>query len=161
MEDVARILDKMMVGQGLNDYLAQGGDVGGFLARMIAVKYSSCKGLPSLVCRVTFLADLESAKLAIVSTTVIECKCSENGLTRPLLNLDDVPPPAGVNPMTDPNLNGQHRQDFVRAAWFRNVGSAYSQEHATRPATIGLVLSSSPIALLAWCVKFTFMKIEY
>lgn len=27
---------------------------------------------------------------------------------------------------------------------------AYALEHATRPATIGLVLSSSPLALLAW-----------
>ena len=30
------------------------------------------------------------------------------------------------------------------------TGMAYAQEHGTRPATIGLVLSSSPIALLAW-----------
>ena len=29
-------------------------------------------------------------------------------------------------------------------------GHAYAQEHGTRPATIGLVLSSSPIALLSW-----------
>ncbi|KAK3110831.1 hypothetical protein LTR53_014483 [Teratosphaeriaceae sp. CCFEE 6253] len=34
-------------------------------------------------------------------------------------------------------------------AW-RETGMAYGQEHATRPGTIGLVLSSSPLALLAW-----------
>lgn len=48
------------------------------------------------------------------------------------------------------NLNEQSRQGLERAAWFQSVASAYAQEHATRPATIGLVLSSSPIALLAW-----------
>lgn len=34
-------------------------------------------------------------------------------------------------------------------AWFRG-GTAYAQEHGTRPGTIGLALSSSPLALLAW-----------
>ncbi|KAJ4388752.1 hypothetical protein N0V93_006212 [Gnomoniopsis smithogilvyi] len=33
---------------------------------------------------------------------------------------------------------------------WRKVGMAYAMEHATRPSTIGLVLSSSPLALLAW-----------
>lgn len=33
---------------------------------------------------------------------------------------------------------------------FGTVGNAYAREHGTRPATIGLVLSSSPVALLAW-----------
>lgn len=28
--------------------------------------------------------------------------------------------------------------------------NAYAREHGTRPGTIGLVLSSSPVALLAW-----------
>jgi microsomal epoxide hydrolase len=27
---------------------------------------------------------------------------------------------------------------------------AYAKEHGTRPATIGLVLSSNPVAMLAW-----------
>ncbi|KAJ4988845.1 epoxide hydrolase 6 [Stagonosporopsis vannaccii] len=34
-------------------------------------------------------------------------------------------------------------------AW-RQTGSAYAQEHGTRPSTIGSVLSSNPLALLAW-----------
>jgi hypothetical protein len=33
---------------------------------------------------------------------------------------------------------------------FGNVGNAYARMHGTRPGTIGLVLSSSPVALLAW-----------
>jgi microsomal epoxide hydrolase len=33
---------------------------------------------------------------------------------------------------------------------FLEFGAAYSLEQATRPSTIGLVLGSSPLALLAW-----------
>ncbi|KAH2452152.1 hypothetical protein KXW63_005772 [Aspergillus fumigatus] len=36
---------------------------------------------------------------------------------------------------------------------FLTFGRPYAYEHATRPSTIGHVLSSSPIALLAWCGK--------
>ena len=39
---------------------------------------------------------------------------------------------------------------LARAQTWLQSGSAYAQEHATRPGTIGLVLSSSPLALLAW-----------
>lgn len=37
-----------------------------------------------------------------------------------------------------------------KAKNWRVTGIAYGLEHATRPATIGLVLSSSPLALLGW-----------
>lgn len=33
---------------------------------------------------------------------------------------------------------------------FGTLGNAYAREHGTRPSTIGLVLSASPISLLAW-----------
>ncbi|KXT13837.1 hypothetical protein AC579_41 [Pseudocercospora musae] len=33
---------------------------------------------------------------------------------------------------------------------FATLGNAYARHHGTRPATIGLVLSASPISLLAW-----------
>lgn len=39
---------------------------------------------------------------------------------------------------------------------FGTLGNAYARMHGTRPATIGLVLSSSPIALLAWSVPRRF-----
>lgn len=37
-----------------------------------------------------------------------------------------------------------------RAELFRATGMAYAMEQATRPSTIGLALSSSPLALLSW-----------
>ncbi|KAF4463305.1 epoxide hydrolase [Fusarium albosuccineum] len=37
-----------------------------------------------------------------------------------------------------------------RAKRFQATGTAYAMEHGTRPATIGLALSASPLGLLAW-----------
>lgn len=42
------------------------------------------------------------------------------------------------------------QKSLGRALWFNEVGKGYSLEHGTRTATIGHVLSSSPVALLAW-----------
>lgn len=48
------------------------------------------------------------------------------------------------------SLNERDKQGLKRGEDFMKMGSAYSLEHATRPATIGLALDSSPLALLAW-----------
>jgi microsomal epoxide hydrolase len=39
---------------------------------------------------------------------------------------------------------------LIRAKEFLRIGSAYAFEQATRPSTLGMVLSSNPLALLAW-----------
>lgn len=46
--------------------------------------------------------------------------------------------------------NEEEKKGIDRGEQFITVGSAYAQEHATRPATIGFVLASNPIALLSW-----------
>ena len=46
----------------------------------------------------------------------------------------------------------EDRIGMERSAQFKSFGSAYAIAHATRPATMGIVLSSSPLALLAWFV---------
>jgi microsomal epoxide hydrolase len=51
----------------------------------------------------------------------------------------------GSLPLEEPEKEGLERGDT-----FGKTGTAYALEHATRPATIGFVLSSSPLALLAW-----------
>jgi len=48
------------------------------------------------------------------------------------------------------SLDSQEIQGLKRLNAFNETGSAYALEHATRPSTIGIVLSSSPLALLAW-----------
>ena len=51
----------------------------------------------------------------------------------------------GTLPLDDGEKAGLDRGDM-----FGKTGTAYGLEHSTRPATIGFVLSSSPLALLAW-----------
>ncbi|KKY21714.1 putative epoxide hydrolase [Phaeomoniella chlamydospora] len=56
--------------------------------------------------------------------------------------------PEGAPEIASVPLNEQ--RGFARAKHFVSQGWAYGIEHGTRPATIGFVLQSSPIALLSW-----------
>ena len=63
------------------------------------------------------------------------------------VNLYQLPAPSNASslPISQTEKNG-----LDRAKAFTETGSAYAREHGTRTATIGLVLSSSPLALLTW-----------
>ncbi|KAF7365286.1 putative epoxide hydrolase [Mycena venus] len=58
--------------------------------------------------------------------------------------------------MTEPpnfdtsSLTASDNDILERRDWFLRSASAYAFEHATRPSTLSFVLSSSPLALLAW-----------
>lgn len=107
VEGIASVMDKLMVGLGFGDgYISQGGDVGSFITRVLAVKYKSCK----------------AAHLHLV--------IGASGPTEDLSEADAK----GVARIND----------------FATLGNAYARHHGTRPSTIGLVLSASPISLLAW-----------
>jgi microsomal epoxide hydrolase len=56
-------------------------------------------------------------------------------------------PPPDVDIST---LTPTEQAHLARVQKFMTHGSSYAQSHATVPSTIGLVLSSSPVALLAW-----------
>ncbi len=59
-------------------------------------------------------------------------------------------PVRGSKDMPMDGVNEVEMAGLARAqAWIQS-GMAYAQEHGTRPGTIGLVLSSSPLALLTW-----------
>lgn len=45
LEDSARILNQLMLNLGFDKYLAQGGDVGSFEARLLAQEYDACVGI--------------------------------------------------------------------------------------------------------------------
>ena len=47
-------------------------------------------------------------------------------------------------------MNALEKEALDRAMKWRTTGTAYAQEHGTRPSTIGNVLASNPLALLAW-----------
>jgi len=55
--------------------------------------------------------------------------------------------PEGVS---DEGLSDLEKRGLERFNRFLHSGKAYAEEHGTRPATIGHVLASSPLALLAW-----------
>ncbi|UCK58043.1 hypothetical protein AFCA_000910 [Aspergillus flavus] len=56
-------------------------------------------------------------------------------------------PPKGV---PEESLTASEKKGLGRRQEFLTSGLAYAFEHATRPSTIGHILSSSPLALLAW-----------
>lgn len=113
-QDMARIVDELMVGLGFGSgYVTQGGDIGSYVSRILAVNHEACKAV-----HLNFSIGTKPDKSA-----------SESSLP-------------------------EHEQKALeRSKEFIKTGSAYAFEHATRPATIGLVLSSSPIALLAWIAE--------
>ncbi|KAH6664192.1 Alpha/Beta hydrolase protein [Halenospora varia] len=107
--DVAEMMDALMVGLGFGGgYVAQGGDVGSKVARILGSRFEGCQGVHLNYC---YMPEPKS----------------------PIGTLDD-----------------QDRIAIARSAEFAKTGGAYGSEHATRPSTIGFVLSSNPIALLAW-----------
>lgn len=48
------------------------------------------------------------------------------------------------------DLDEQDQKGLARARAWSEWGQGYRLEHSTRPATIGAVLDSSPVAVLAW-----------
>lgn len=73
---------------------------------------------------------------------------TNNGSATIHLNFCIMPEPSALS--SDTSDNTLEQAGLERAEWFTKLGSAYALEHATRPSTIGLVLSSSPLALLVW-----------
>jgi microsomal epoxide hydrolase len=45
LQDTARIINQLMINLGFSKYLAQGGDVGSFEARIMAQEYDECVGI--------------------------------------------------------------------------------------------------------------------
>ena len=67
-----------------------------------------------------------------------------------LVNFCIVLDPPTSFPADAPVVSELEKKGLERAKWFERIGSAYALEHATRPSTIGLVLASAPLALVAW-----------
>jgi len=63
------------------------------------------------------------------------------------INLYQLPPPSNADSLP---ISETEKKGLDRGKAFKDSGSAYAMEHGTRTATIGLTLSSSPLALLSW-----------
>ena len=64
-----------------------------------------------------------------------------------------TPPLAPPDPATLDDLTEQERAALASLEHAAEWESGYSQEHATRPQTIGYALVDSPVALCAWIVE--------
>ncbi|OAQ59227.1 epoxide hydrolase 1 [Pochonia chlamydosporia 170] len=104
----AGAMHNLMLGLGFGSgYLVQGGDVGSFVSRMLALQQDACKGM-----HVTQMGT----------------------------------PPLDKNPpMSDDEKLAVHK-----ATEFMDTANGFALEQGQRPATIGLALSASPLALLSW-----------
>ncbi|KAF7592106.1 hypothetical protein BBP40_000712 [Aspergillus hancockii] len=109
-EDVARVANQLMVNLGFESgYVAQGGDIGAKIGRILAVDYDGCKAVHLNACFIK----------------------------KP----DNVPESA---------ITEVEKSNLARAEWFSTFGMGYNVEHGTRPSTIGNVIATNPLALLAW-----------
>ncbi|KAI8625408.1 Alpha/Beta hydrolase protein [Xylariaceae sp. FL1651] len=128
LEDCARILDKLMVqlGFGLNSGDGSKGVHGGYVVQGGDVG--------SKVARVLGGSSVHKAVRAVH------------------LNFSIMPDPKSGSGESTPAdaYNEAEKAGLERAAWFSRLGSAYAVLHATKPSTIGLALSTNPLALLAW-----------
>lgn len=105
----AGALNNLLVGLGFGSgYLAQGGDLGSFISRLLAMKYDACKGMH--------------------------------------VNMMGIPPLEN----SDEPMDEQEKKALQKATEMIDTGLAFSLEQGTRPATIGLTLSASPLSLLSW-----------
>jgi len=109
-EDIAYVMNQLMVGLGFSGYIAHGGDIGSFISRILAVRYDDCKAIHLNFC---------------------------------LIGGE----PKGINPA---DVTSDEKTALGRLTEFATNGNAYAKEHGTKGGTIGLALSSSPLALLSW-----------
>lgn len=106
----ADAMNSLMVGLGFGSgYLAQGGDLGSFVSRMLATSYDACKGMH--------------------------------------VNMMGISPPGDSN---EGPMDEAEKKVLAKATEMIDTGHGFLLEQGTRPATIGFVLSSSPLALLSW-----------
>ncbi|KAB5515021.1 Alpha/Beta hydrolase protein [Coniochaeta sp. 2T2.1] len=103
------VMNKLMVGLGFDAYVAQGGDVGSFMATQMCGVHDECKAW-----HINMLFLQPTQFLSLNTTTPSE----------------------------------QAHLKFA-AAW-SDSGSAYAYEHGTRPSTLALTVSASPLSMLAW-----------
>jgi epoxide hydrolase len=70
-----------------------------------------------------------------------------------LVGIHLTPPLAPPDPSTFDDLNERERAALASLERSAEWDSGYSQEHATRPQTIGYALVDSPAALCAWIIE--------
>lgn len=124
-------MNQLMVDLGFGSgYIVQGGDIGSRVAKTLGGEYEACKVRAPNVFRYVCLGSVVDGGVAVHVNYSPERS-----------------PPEGI---AMSSLTAKEKEGLKRGEDFVKMGAAYSLEHAARPSTIGLVLGSSPMALLAW-----------
>lgn len=84
--------------------------------------------------------DVGSTVARLMAVRHAECKACH-------LNADFSGKPEDV---PDSEITQREMEALKKGFEWQKTGTAYAMEHGTRPSTIGLTLSASPIAMLAW-----------
>ncbi|KHN96082.1 epoxide hydrolase 1 [Metarhizium album ARSEF 1941] len=115
----AGAMHNLMVGLGFaSGYLVHGGDLGSFVARIMALQYPECRGMH--------------------------------------VSMMGVPPLDENPPRTD-----DEKQALRKALEFLDTAHGFALQQGQRPATVGLALSASPLALLGcWPVLLTSQRLQ-
>ncbi|TBU56210.1 alpha/beta-hydrolase [Dichomitus squalens] len=116
----AEVANKLMISLGYNEYVVQGGDWGHYIAGYLATFYAHTHVKG-------WLSNYTNAQPPSIGTF-------------PWLYLTHL-----ITPYT-----AREKRGLQLTAGFRQQGSGYSHEQATRPQTIGYSLADSPVGLLAW-----------
>ncbi|KAI5478492.1 hypothetical protein MNV49_005020 [Pseudohyphozyma bogoriensis] len=82
-----------------------------------------------------------------LGSTIVQIMAEDESCVAIHLNFLDIPPPKNADTLPTTSLE---KAGLERSHDFQTRGSAYAMEQATRPATLGFALQSSPVALLAW-----------
>ncbi|GAA5925284.1 epoxide hydrolase [Sporobolomyces koalae] len=69
------------------------------------------------------------------------------------IHLNYLPAVAPEDEELKKRVKPREQDSLDRSEEFQKTGRAYAISHATRPGTIGLVVGSSPVALLAWLAE--------
>ena len=129
-------------------HVAQGGDIGSKVSQVLGAVHPECR---SKFTRTPFNTNCPLIEFLDSCTqqvgTLSERKYQISIRNPALVNFCIMPELEGVSP---DSVNDFEKKGFVQASEFGRIGSAYALEHATRPSTIGLVLASNLLALLAW-----------
>ncbi|GAA5952748.1 hypothetical protein JCM10213_007918 [Rhodosporidiobolus nylandii] len=70
-----------------------------------------------------------------------------------VINVNYLPAVAPPDGFCEKDLKEHEKANLERGKSFQATGRGYAIEQATRPGTIGIVVGSSPIALLAWLAE--------
>lgn len=159
IHEVPTILNQLMLDLGFGSgYVAQGGDIGSRIGRFFAVNHDACKGKSfqlnyhfprQNLHKIWIGVPNKQAQQPYGGASAKLCLTAFVLLTRTSVHLNWVliPEPEAhpISPLTETEKLG-----IERAKDFYARGTAYSMENATKLSTLGFVLGSNPLAILAW-----------